>query len=801
MKVSEQWLREWSNPTIAGSEMIEQLSMAGLEVDAYTPVAPAFDKIVVGLVEFAQSHPNANKLTICRVVIDEEGNTSQIICGAPNARANIHVAVALPGSVLPNGMTIGSRELRGVRSEGMLCSSTELGLGEESDGIIELPSSAPVGMPLRQYLELNDHVIEINITPNRGDCLSVLGVAREIAALNGLTPPKPEQKMIVPTLKETKKVTVHAKEACPHYLGRIIRSVNMAVETPIAMKERLRRAGVRSISPVVDITNYVMLELGQPLHAFDLNRLQGDIQVRWAKPKEKLVLLDGKEITLEDDVLCIADDTKALAMAGIMGGLESAVQQQSTDIFLESAFFTPLSVANRGRRYGLHTDSAQRYERGVSPDLQRVAIERATSLLLEIAGGEAGPITEALSDNSFLTTKTILLRKPRLKKILGMGLPDDTVSNILKALGFTVLDEQEGWKVTVPVFRFDLSREEDLIEEVARVFGYQNIVETALPSGEGSHKPDEKQIGQKTSQLMRLLRSVLIEQGYHEAITYSFVDPESHDLFASSKDQMILLNPISQDMSVMRGSLWPGLLRVVQYNLARQQPRVRLMETGLGFLGQGEALQQVPLLAGVIAGSVLPLQWSAKSIEGDFYDIKHDVEQLLAAVGLQNKVTYKRAENHPALHPGQSAEIWHEEKLIGYLGVLHPEVLQRIDSKNAIALFELYLDRIQPVSGVRCQSISSFPSIRRDLALLVERNIPVASLCNAIKAVDQAALLQAVEIFDVYEGKGVPEGFKSIALALFLQHAQRTLTDEEVSVLLANVLVKLETEFKARLRD
>jgi phenylalanyl-tRNA synthetase beta chain len=795
MKISEKWLREWVNPALNGEQLAEQLTTAGLEVDAYTPVAPAFNNVVVGFVKSAEPHPNANKLTICQVVIDSKGTETQIICGASNARPNIKVAAALPGAVLPNGLTIAARELRGVQSGGMLCAADEIGLAEESNGIMELPEDAPVGTSIRDYLQLDDHIIEVDLTPNRGDCLSVIGLSREVAALNRLPLPKPAIEEINAILTETKNITITASQGCPRYVGRIIRGIDPQAKSPIWMQERLRRAGIRSVSVVVDVTNYVLMELGQPMHAFDLNRLSGDIVVRWAKANEKLITLDDKEVTLSEDVLTIADNSGAIAMAGIMGGKSTAINDQTTDIFLESAFFAPLSTLGRARRFGLHTDSSQRFERGVDPTLQNSAMERATQLIIEIAGGQPGPISEVVNtEDSYFQPRKVSLEKHRLNKILGTQLSEKEIVELLNHLGIVLENETpQAWQFVIPSHRFDITIAQDLIEEVARLYGYHNIRATMPVTS-------LKTVPKTDGHILKNIQNVLIERGYHEAITYSFIDPTWHDLFSPTENQMQLLNPISQEMSVMRYGVIPGLLNALKYNLARQQARVRLFETGLGFSGKDTNLKQISLLGGVACGDLFPLQWSGNNKEIDFFDIKNDVEQLVLTLGLSQRISYVPATKYKLLHPGQSAEILCDDKVIGYVGMAHPGFLQQADIKTNVGIFELYLDEIPQAAVPKCKDISSFPSIRRDIALLVDRNIPVASLKKAIGKVD-TDLLQNVTVFDIYEGKGIAENQRSIAMALFIQHATRTLTDDEINTFMNKVLKTLETEFQARLRD
>ncbi|RUO22296.1 phenylalanine--tRNA ligase subunit beta [Aliidiomarina iranensis] len=795
MKISEQWLREWVNPQLSTEELAEQLSMAGLEVDGIEPVAGIFNGVVVGEVKECGQHPNADKLQVTKVDIGE-GELLDIVCGAPNCRQGIKVAVATVGAVLPGDFKIKKSKLRGEPSHGMLCSASELELTEDHDGILELPANAPIGEDFRAWMGLNDNALEIDLTPNRADCLGVRGLAREVGVLNRLDVTPCEIKDVAVTIKDERAIHLDAPAACPRYLGRVIRNVDVTAASPLWLQERLRRSGVRSIDPVVDITNYVLLEQGHPMHAFDLAAIAGDVHVRMANPEEKITLLDGQEITLTDDVLVIADEQKALAMAGIFGSKDSGVTENSKDIFLESAFFSPDAIMGRARRYGLHTDASHRYERGVDPELQREAMERASALVLEICGGEAGPIVEAVSVQHLPKAADVKLRASRLESILGIEVAANTVEAILQRLGFAVEKIAEGWQVKVPTYRFDIAIEEDLIEEIARVYGYNNIPVKAPVAPLRMQRQAEAQLP------VRALQQVMLAAGYQEAITYSFVDPKQQAQLYPDSAALTLPHPISIEMSSMRLGLWPGLLQAAGYNQKRQQQNVRLFETGLRFVPDSEAendIRQQPMMAGVILGTVQGEHWQDGVKAVDFYDVKGHVETLLRATGRYHEYRFVASE-HSALHPGQSAAIYRGDNLIGYCGALHPQFEKLFGIKGRAFLFELDLRAIQerrvPEAGV----ISRYPSIRRDIAILVDRNLPAGEILEVIRRVSENQLVE-LNLFDVYTGDNLPTTEKSLAIALTLQAADRTLEDQEVSTLISKVVTALQEEFNAVLRD
>ncbi|MGQ4275763.1 phenylalanine--tRNA ligase subunit beta [Pseudidiomarina sp. E22-M8] len=795
MKFSEKWLRSWVNPALDQVELAEQLSMAGLEVDDVTPVAEAFNSVVVGEVIKCWQHPDADKLQVTEVNIGTDDPTT-IVCGAPNCRQGIKVAVATVGAVLPGDFKIKKAKLRGQPSVGMLCSNAELGLSDDHDGIVELPNDAPIGMDYRDYLELNDVTFDVDLTPNRADCLGLRGIAREVGVLNRMAVNEPEIQQVAACHDDQRAIELIAAEACPRYLGRVVTNVNVQAESPLWLRERLRRSGIRSIDPVVDVTNYVLLELGHPMHAFDNDKLSGTVQVRMAHANEKLTLLDGNEVTLQDDVLVIADGNKALAMAGVFGGEGSGVTAASKNIFLESAFFAPQAIAGRARRFGLHTDASHRYERGVDPELQRTAMERATQLIIEICGGEAGPVVEAKEDRYLPQPQNVQLRKARLANVLGIHIADDEVTEILERLGFTVSADADGWQVSVPTFRFDIAIEEDLIEEVARIYGYHRIQATA-PAAQ------LRMVARQEAQLTtNKLKQLLVDRGYQEAITYSFVDPKHQAMLFDESAALTLPFPISVEMSSMRVSLWPGLIGAVAHNQKRQQQSLAFCETGLRFLPDDKAengVRQQAMIAGVRGGKAFAEHWNEGERAVDFFDIKGDVEALLAATGEAQLYTFV-ADSHPALHPGQSAAIFKNGKAIGYVGAVHPQFEKKLGLNGRTFVFELELAAVQQRRLPAAQPISRFPSIRRDLAIVVPTQLAAGEILKAIENVGVNHLVD-LNLFDVYEGSGVADGYRSLALSLILQHPERTLEDQEINAAVKAVVEMLTNEFGATLRE
>ncbi|MCL7419936.1 MAG: phenylalanine--tRNA ligase subunit beta [Methylobacter sp.] len=791
MQISEAWLRDYVNPAITTEELVEQLTMAGLEVDSVTPAAAVFSGVVVGEVLDMQQHPDADRLRVCTVAVGE-AEPLQIVCGANNVRVGLKIPAALIGAVLPGDFKIKKSKLRGVESFGMLCSEKELGLAADASGLMELASDAPVGTNIRDYLSLNDSIIEVDLTPNRADCLSVEGIAREVAVLNRMNWSPTQIETVAVSHQDVLAVNVEAADACPRYLGRLIKGVNAKAETPLWMQERLRRSGLRSLGPLVDVTNYVLIELGQPLHAFDAAKLTGAINVRWGKAGEQLSLLNGQLITLDSEALVIADDQQALALAGVMGGSESAVGDDTQNVFLECAFFAPQSIAGKARRFGLHTDSSHRFERGVDPMLQERAIERATQLIIEIAGGSVGPVTEAKAESALLTRPAVLLRRQRIEKILGIALADEEIVAIFQRLGMSVETQADGWQITPPGFRFDIAIEADLIEELARIYGYNNLPSSSLLM--------RSELGKAAEAVLDIdrVKDLLVDRGYQEAITYSFVDEDIQKAVAPDDVFIPIKNPISSELSVMRTTLWCGLLNAALHNTNRQQNRVRLFETGLRFINQGGEVRQQKMLAGLALGSAYAEQWGEKTRKVDFFDVKGDVQAMFALTGCDVRFAPGK---QAALHPGQSAEILTPAgETIGWLGMLHPTLEKQLGFDTQVFLFEfdqnLLLNKRIPVF----KSLSKYPSVRRDLALIVKEEISADDILSAIQGCAEQTL-QDIVIFDVYRGKGVEEGHKSMALSLTIQDYSQTLTDSEIDAIFNRVLDTVTKKISAKLRD
>ncbi len=798
MKFSEKWLREWVNPALSREELAEQITMAGLEVDSVTPVAGDFTGVVVGEVVECGQHPDADKLRVTKVNVGGE-ELLDIVCGAPNCRLGLKVAVAVVGAVLPGNFKIKKAKLRGQPSHGMLCSFSELGIADDHDGIIELPSDAPIGTDIRDYLDLDDVTIEVDLTPNRADCLGIKGLAREVGVLNSQDVNMLNVESVSPSIEDELSIELEAGEACPRYLGRVIRNVDLSAKSPIWMQEKLRRSGVRSIDPVVDVTNYVLLELGHPMHAFDLDKLKGGIKVRFPKAGEKLTLLDGNEVEVKPETLLIADHEEAVAMAGIFGGLESGVSSDSKHIFLESAFFAPLAIAGKARLYGLHTDASHRYERGVDYQLQRTAMERATQLLLDIVGGEAGPVTEAVNEAHLPESKKITLRSEKLNKLIGIEFEKDTVTDILTRLGMDVTEKDGQWEATAPSFRFDFAIEEDLIEEVARVYGYNNIPNVNPESSLKMRQSREAEIG------LNELKQVLVGRDFQEAITYSFVDPKAQAQLFPEIEGLVLPHPISSDMSVMRVSLLTGLLQAVSYNQKRQQSRVRLFETGLRFIPDENAemgVKQEQVIAGVISGLALPESWDTDGRKCDFYDIKGDVEALLAKCVQPANFRFEKAEASAVkmLHPGQAAAVYNGNTLVGYVGALHPKFEKTLSMNGKAFVFELLVSALGEKVIPSAKEVSKQSASRRDLAIVVKEDVLAADILSSVEKCGVNQLV-GLNLFDVYRGEGISEGYKSLAISLTLQDDERTLEEADIQAIVNTVVDKLCTEFGASLRD
>lgn len=798
MRISEQWLREWVNPSYGRNELVARLTMAGLEVDAATPVAGEFSAVVVGHIVACEPHPEADKLRICRVE-HGAGEPVTIVCGAPNARVGLKAPLAMIGAKLPNGVEIKRAKLRGVESFGMLCGADEIGIDIPGDGLLELPADAPVGADLRELLTLDDVTLELGLTPNRGDCLGVIGLAREVAAFSRISFSGVPTVSVPSTIADRFPVKVSAPHACPRYVGRVVCGIDLSRPSPLWLREKLRRSGIRSIDAAVDVTNFVMLELGQPMHAFDLDTLDRGIDVRLAHAGETITLLDGKELSLQADTLLIADAGKPLALAGVMGGASSGVSATTRNLMLESAFFAPLAVAGRARRYGLHTDSSHRFERGVDPSVQEAAIERATQLILEICGGAAGPLTVVVSEADVPGAAEIELRADRISRLLGFEMAATDIEDMLARLGMEVSTQESGrsWTVIAPRHRFDIAIEQDLIEELARLYGYDR-----LPSR--SPRGDLRVASVRETELdIRRLRRALIARGYQEVVTYSFVDPSLQALLDPQHPPLALANPISADMAVMRTTLWAGLLTTARHNLARQQTRLRLFETGLRFVPGKDGLRQEPFLAGLLYGPAAPEGWANGSRSVDFFDAKGDLEALLALTGQPAAFSVEAGEpaaRHPALHPGQAAVIRHAGHPVGAVGALHPRIQRELDIPNSLYLFEIRLSALLEARIPRFAEVSRFPAVRRDIALLVDRQVPASQIDGLIRET-AGDLLRDLTIFDVYQGDNIGTSSRSIALGLTLQHASRTLTDDEVNDLMSRVIGLLKQRVSATLRE
>ncbi|WP_182003033.1 phenylalanine--tRNA ligase subunit beta [Acinetobacter lactucae] len=791
MKISENWLRTWVNPAIDSETLSDQLTMLGLEVDELAPVAKPFTGVVVGEVLTVEQHPDADRLRVTTVNIGSD-EPLQIVCGAPNVRAGMKAPVATIGAVLPGDFKIKKGKLRGVESQGMLCGASEIDLEDKIDGLLELPADAPVGVNIREYLKLDDNVIDISITPNRGDCFSIRGIAREIAVINQLQMNEAEIKSVDATVADEKEFVI-STDGAPRYLGRVVKNVNVKAATPEWMEQALARSGIRTHSILVDVTNYVLMELGQPMHAFDLAKIEGTVHVRQAKPQEKLQLLNDQEVELQEDIMVIADDQKALAIAGIMGGLASSVTDDTTDIFLESAFFAPLAIAGRARRFGLHTDSSQRYERGVDFELPLIAMNRASQLIQELAGGEFGPITVAEKTDLLPKREAIDLKQTQVDQLLGYQVAGEFIADALTRLGCEVTVKAEGeWSVVPPSHRYDMAIYQDLIEEVARIDGYDNI-QISLPSMDVqlAKYQDRFEIAE--------LRQTIVSLGYQEAISFSFADAKLEKQLNPKVNPLMLANPISSDLAAMRSTLLSSLIPCVQYNLNRQQSRVRFFELGLRFDYQNaksiEDLKQIPTLALVAVGSQQPESWHVKPQPMDFFDFKGEIEEILAAGRV--KVEYVRSERS-WLHPGQSAEILVDGQSIGYLGRLHPSLENELDLSTTWVA-ELDQTAVLQSYVSNFTELSRFPSIRRDIALLISDNINVRDIQQLIEKTG-GELLDSTWLFDVYTGQGVEEGKRSLAFALLWQHPSRTLEDAEIKSGMDNIIQVLENTYQATLR-
>lgn len=793
MKFNKSWLDSYISTGLDAETMGARLTLAGLELDSLEPAAPPFSGVVVAKIEHLEPHPDANKLRIATVNCGEN-QALQVICGAANAYEGMVTALARVGAKLPDGTKIKKAKLRGVESFGMLCSVAELGIADSAEGIMDLPANdAPLGASIREYLSLDDTVLEVDLTPNRADCFSLRGIARELSVLTDAAVTGFNAPVVAVESDARVDVKVMDPEACPVYACRVISGLDSSATTPLWMVERLRRAGIRALHPVIDVTNYVMLELGQPMHAFDLAKISGAIQIRQSVEGEPLTLLDGKEVALQAETLVIADDSGALAMAGIMGGSESAVSDTTSAVVLESAFFTPESIAGRSRRYGLHTESSHRFERGVDFELQLNALERATQLLSQLCGGEVGPVVLEKIEGALPALPEITLRTAQIERRLGITMAEAEVDRILSKLGCSGGAVDGGWCVVPPSYRFDLRIEVDLIEELARIYGYDKIPSTPRSWAPSIHKVEEAELDLDT------VRGLLVDLGYQEVISYSFVDRETEKVLNPAHRPLALANPISAEMSVMRSSLWSGMLKAVSHNQRRQQPDIRFFETGLVFQQGKDGLEQPSKLAGVISGSAGLEAWYDKPRQVDFFDIKGDLEAVLALSGKAHEIRWQGVE-HDALHPGQSAALMVDGKCCGVVGALHPERKEALELENDVYLFEIDLDLLKNRPVPCFKPLSRYPALRRDLALLVDENVSYSRIEEAIRSLD-LDIIHSVNVFDVYQGEGVANGRKSIALGLILQDFSRTLEESDVEQVVDKVLARLELEAEATLRE
>ncbi|SFH16138.1 phenylalanyl-tRNA synthetase beta subunit [Nitrosospira sp. Nsp14] len=791
MKFSENWLRTFVDPPLSAHDLGHVLTMAGIEVESIEPAAASFNKVVVAEVLSVRKHPNADLLRVCEVNAGAAaGAPLQIVCGAANVREGVKVPCALPGAQLP-GITISHAAIRGVESAGMLCSARELGLSDVAPGLLLLPGDAPVGLDFRRYYELEDNIFTLKLTPNRGDCLGMTGVAREVAAI---TSAKLEPLEIIPVevqIGEGLAINVDAPGACPLYCGRVVRDVNLDATTPDWLIRRLGRSGLRGVNVVVDITNYVMLETGQPLHAFDLDKiagaLSGSIHVRYSKAGEALKLLNGENLALQPDMLVIADQVKPLALAGIMGGDESGVGAGTKDLFLESAFFSPDVIAGKSFSLGFSSDSAYRFERGVDFSQTRNALERATRLITNICGGRSGAIREF--KGRLPGHDPICLRLSRAQRVLGIDLEERTAAQLLQRLQLSFTGTEGVFNVKPPPYRFDLAIEEDLIEELARVYGYDNIP-AAVPRARLSMLPEPE-----TGRTLPQLRQILVGRDYQEVINYSFVDPAWEHELAGNNKPVALKNPLSSQMAVMRSSLFGSLIANLGFNLNRKQTRVRLFEIGCCFEGLGDAVAQQEKLGGLCYGDVLAEQWGAPARDVDFYDVKADIEALFWP-----RAVRVVSASHPALHPGKSAQICLGDRIAGYLGELHPRWRQKLGLPKSAVLFELEIDMLTDRPLPKAAEISKYPPIRRDIAVVVPENVAVQTTLDRMRG-EKIPLISEIHLFDVYRGAGVEAGKKSLAFRMLLQDTEKTLTDAEADRTVAKLLSVLESEFGATLRN
>ncbi|VFP80172.1 phenylalanine--tRNA ligase subunit beta [Candidatus Erwinia haradaeae] len=796
MKISELWLREWVNPTINSLELCNKMAMAGLEVNNIEPVSPNFHSVLIGEVIKCVRHPRSNRLYMTTVNTGAKSLLS-IICSASNCREGLKVAVAPVGAILPGNYIIRKIELQGETSEGILCSFSQLGIPIKKEGIIELPLNASVGTDLSQYLQLKDNIIDIGVTPNRADCLSIMGIARDISVASRAPLYELKVTPAFSAVSDVISIRVNTPEDCPRYLARIIKEVNIQADTPLWMQEKLRRCGINSLNSVLDITNYVLLELGQPINVFDFQAINGGLSVRYAKEEESLVCLEKSKVKLDSNTLVIADEEKILAMAGITISKDASVTIKTKSFILESAFFRPLSIVGRARRYGLHSDTAFRFERGVDFNLQYKAIERATSLLLTICGGSAGPVINITNYSALPSSKIIKLYRKNLDRLIGYCIPNETVTDILERLGFTILTRKDysQWKVVVPSWRFDIDIEVDLVREVMRIYGYSQIPNIPVQANLMIDAYCKKDFP------LQRVKALLIDKGYQEAITYSFVDPKIQSILHPQEESLRLLRPVSRDMSVMRLSLFSGLLGAVLYNQNRQQLRIRLFESGLRFVPDIRApygIRQELMLSAVISGNRYSEHWDLARSEVDFYDLKGDLESIFDMLHKLHQIKFIR-EHYPAFHPGQCAAMYINADYIGCIGVLHPEIERNVGIRGRTIVFELIWNKISEYTVPHVLPVSRFPANRRDISVIVAEYILAGDVLEECKKV-RDKYITGIYLFDVYRGNKVASGCKSLTISITVQALTRTLEDHEISNTIEKCIKALKNRFGAKLR-
>ena len=788
MKISENWLREWVSPDLSTEELVEQLTMLGLEVDDVMPAAGEFTHVVVAEVVAIEKHPDADKLNVCQVNVGS-GENLQIVCGAPNARIGLKAPLAMIGAVLPGNFKIKKSKLRGLESNGMLCSNVELGLSEDHSGLLELSKDAPIGQDIREYLNLNDSIIDIDLTPNRADCFCIKGIAIDVACLNNLNINQPEIQDAKATIDDIIDVNLSATKQCPRYISRVINNIDNNKETPIWMQEKLRRSGIRSIHPVVDVTNYVMLELGQPMHGFDKSAITGSINVKMANKGSKFVLLDGKEVTLDESYLMIADDKDYLAIAGVMGGLDSGVSETTTNIVLESAYFDPATIMGKSRDLGIHTESALRFERGVDPQLQEQAIQRATQLIIEICGGEVGPVHESCEQHDVPQSIEIILTKRKLARVLGFEVESSQVTAILKGLSMDVVEKDDEWKVVAPTSRFDMAIEEDLIEEVVRMVGYDKMPSANLSGESVITQLPEEHINQY------LIKTQMNTIGYQEVINYSFVSAKQLENFNLARHSIPLKNPLTEEFAVMRTSLLPGIMETVKYNLRRQNESIKLFETGYVF-SQQESITQKDKIIAICAGKRHIEHWGLSKDSLDYFDCKGDLEILLDNCKID--YTFTRS-NLDFLHPGRQATVILKDKNIGWIGQIHPEICRRIGVKKEVYAYELYSENISNTPLPVFEDVSKFPSVRRDLALIVSDTVSSQEITE-IATKELGSLLVESIVFDEYQGENIGQGKRSLAVGFVLQQKNATFEDKDVDKLMSKVVSSIKENLNVEIR-